>query len=110
MTPAEQKQEMTILGASARSIVLIKLAGNFCVRFYHMEVPGAKKKGKEGLGFYPKTRSCSVRNMKNVNWQRREFSMYYIGKKMFGDTQMTYDLTREETKREMLFASARPNE
>jgi hypothetical protein len=48
VTPAEQKQEMAILGASARSIVLIKLAGNFCVRSYHMEVPGAKKKEKRG--------------------------------------------------------------
>jgi hypothetical protein len=69
-----------------------------------------KKKGKEGLGFYQKTRSCSVRNMKNVNWQKCAFSMYYIGKKMFGDTQMTYDHTREETKRQMLFASARSNQ
>ena len=50
-----------------------------------------------------------MRNMKDVNWQKCAFSMYYIGKKTFGDTQMTYDLTREETKREMLFASARPN-
>ena len=51
-----------------------------------------------------------MRNMKNVNWQKCEFSMYYIGKKKIGDTQMTYDLTRQEIKRQMLFASARPNE
>ena len=49
MTPAEQKQEKTILGASARFIVLIKLAGNFCVRSYHMEVPADKKKRKRGV-------------------------------------------------------------